>query len=104
MCWLDNLDVVWINVKTKAPVLKFINTQQPFDLHKQYRKTCLDLTSPPPENELNEPVLDVNELIILTDFFYLETNDIIMASEQVYNKVILIWGKKCPKILSATCP
>ena len=41
-------------------------------------KTCLDLTSPLPENELNGPVLDVNESIILSEFilFYLETNDI----------------------------
>ena len=60
MCWLENLDVVYIDIKTKAPVLKFINTHQPFDLHKQVKKTSLDLASPLPENELNGPVLDVN--------------------------------------------
>ena len=40
--------------------------------YKQVRETCLDLTSPLPENELNGPVLDVNELIILSEsvFFF----------------------------------
>ena len=70
MCWLDNLDVVYIDVKTKAPVLKFINTHQLFDLHKQVKKTCMDLTTPLPENGLNGPLQDVNELIILSEFVF----------------------------------
>ena len=71
-------NVVYIDVKTKVPVLKFINTHQLFDLHKQVKKTCMNLTSPLSENELNGTVLDVNELIILSDFvffFYLEPNN-----------------------------
>ena len=62
------MDSVYLEFKTKAPVLKFINTHQPFALHEQFKKTCLDLTGPLPENELNEPVPDVNELIILSEF------------------------------------
>ena len=103
-----------------------MNTHQLFPLHKQVKKTCLDLTSPLPENELNELVPDVNELIILSEFvFYIETNDIILENvcnccwnrfviklrllqkkSKNFVRNLLKFTKKCPKLicLKINCP
>ena len=68
------MEFISIDVKTKAPVLKFFNTHQPFDLHKQVKKTWRNLTCPLPKNG--------TEWTRLFEFvlFYLEINDIILEN------------------------